>query len=103
MRLNAELNRVAVEIVTGDLIDTMGDWEVILAGDVFYDRELAGRLTPWFSALLSRGTLILAGDPGRAYLPNSGLQRLASYAVPVTRDLEDAEIKETSVWEIREP
>ena len=101
--LNAELNGVAVTTVTADLIGTIGEWEVVLAGDVFYDRELAGRLMPWFSALVSRGAVILTGDPGRAYLPPSGLRRLATYAVPVTRDLEDAEVKKTSVWRVLPP
>ena len=103
VRLNAELNGVAVTTVTADLIGTVGEWEVVLAGDVFYDRELAGRLMPWFSALVSRGAVILTGDPGRAYLPPSGLRRLATYAVPVTRHLEDAEVKKTSVWRVLPP
>ena len=103
VRLNAALNGVAVATVTADLINASGDWDVVLAGDVFYDRELARRLLPWFQALASGGAVILVGDPGRAYLPTSGLQRLATYAVPVTRALEDAEVKQTSVWKIAAP
>ena len=64
----------------------------------FYDQALAGRLLPWFETLSARGATVLVGDPGRAYLPKSGLQALASYQVPVTRALEDAEIKKTTVW-----
>lgn len=101
--LNAGLNQVPVETMTQDLIGTLGDWDVVLAGDVFYDRDLAGRLMPWFSALAAGGALILVGDPGRAYLPKSGLERLATYTVPVTRALEDAEVKTTSVWRIATP
>ncbi|NMG38119.1 methyltransferase [Chelativorans sp. ZYF759] len=101
--LNAGLNQVPVETMTQDLIGTLGDWDVVLAGDVFYDRDLAGRLMPWFSALAAGGAIILVGDPGRAYLPISGLERLATYTVPVTRALEDAEVKTTSVWRIATP
>lgn len=101
--LNADLNDVSIATVTADLIGTMGDWEVVLAGDVFYDREMADRLMPWFSAHVFRGALILVGDPGRTYLPSSGLRRLATYAVPVTRDLEDTEVKKTSVWSVLPP
>lgn len=101
--LNAGLNQVPVETMTQDLIGTLGDWDVVLAGDVFYDRDLAGRLMPWFSALAAGGAIILVGDPGRAYLPKSGLERLATYTVPVTRALEDAEVKTTSVWRIATP
>ena len=49
-------------------------------------------------ALARRGANVLVGDPGRSYFPKSGLTRLATYEVPVTRALEDAEIKTTSVW-----
>jgi predicted nicotinamide N-methyase len=98
--LNACLNGVAVETITDDLTGTMGSWEVVLAGDIFYDREFAGRLMPWFVKLAGGGCTVLVGDPGRAYLPRSGLARLATYEVPVTRDLEDSEVKKTSVWRV---
>ena len=48
----------------------------------------------------SGATEILIGDPGRSYLPKSRLRHVVDYDVPVTRDLEDAEIKRTSVWRI---
>jgi predicted nicotinamide N-methyase len=67
---------------------------------VFYDRPFADRLTPWFAALRARGAEILVGDPGRAYLPKAGLAALARYEVPVTRALEDAEVKRTTVLEL---
>ncbi|RVD31904.1 methyltransferase, partial [Mesorhizobium sp. M4A.F.Ca.ET.020.02.1.1] len=66
----------------------------------FYDRSFADRLLPWFQALTARGADILVGDPGRAYLPKKGLQSLAVYQVPVTRVLEDAEVKRTTVWRL---
>jgi predicted nicotinamide N-methyase len=46
----------------------------------------------------AHGTEVLIGDPGRSYLPKEKLKKLAEYNVPVTRDLEDAEIKRTAVW-----
>jgi predicted nicotinamide N-methyase len=42
---------------------------------------------------------VLVGDPGRKYLP-PGLARLATYRVRTTCELEDAEVKETSVFTI---
>jgi predicted nicotinamide N-methyase len=98
IRLNTEVNGVTVEFSDVDLIGTDVGWDVVLAGDVFYDADFAGRLVPWFENLAARGVKILIGDPGRAYLPKSGLERLAVYEVPVTRALEDAEIKRTTVW-----
>ncbi len=48
--------------------------------------------------LLNAAAELPVGDPGRAYLPKDRLRRLASYEVPVTRALEDAEVKRTTVW-----
>ena len=58
------------------------------------------RLVPWFTSLAARGADILVGDPGRSYLPRRHLQEVAAYQVPVTRALEDSEIKNSSVWRI---
>ncbi|WP_430702074.1 class I SAM-dependent methyltransferase [Mesorhizobium captivum] len=96
--LNLEANGVKAEFLDADCIDTDDGWDVVLAGDVFYDKPLADRLAPWFATLTARGADILVGDPGRAYLPKKGLQSLAVYQVPVTRVLEDAEVKRTTVW-----
>ncbi len=98
IRLNAEANDVSAEFLGADCIGSDGGWEVILAGDVFYEKSFADRLVPWFTALKARGAEILVGDPGRAYLPKTRLERLAVYEVPVTRVLEDAEVKRTTVW-----
>jgi predicted nicotinamide N-methyase len=97
-RLNAELNGVALDISTDDLIGRDAGWQVVLAGDVFYDKPLAERLVSWFAALAARGAVVLVGDPSRSYLPRERLEPLAVYAVPVTRALEDAEVKRTTVW-----
>ena len=98
--LNRAANGVSLTFTAADLIGTDGGWDVVLAGDVFYDRTLAGRVLPWFGALRQRGARVLVGDPGRAYLPRNALSRLAQYEVPVTRALEDAEVKRTTVWEL---
>lgn len=100
VRLNARANDVRIEFLGDDCIGADGGWDVVLAGDVFYDRPFADRLMPWFRALKQRGADILVGDPGRSYLPRSGLEPLDVYEVPVTRALEDAEIKRTTVWRL---
>jgi predicted nicotinamide N-methyase len=96
--LNAAENGVDFAFTGSDLIGTDEGWDVVLAGDVFYDSELAKRLVPWFSALRLRGAEVLVGDPGRSYLPKDRLEALAVYEVPVSRALEDSEIKRTTVW-----
>lgn len=98
IQLNAELNNVRIDAVLKDLIASEVAADILLAGDVFYDREFAGKLIPWFEQLSARGVTVLIGDPGRSYLPKERLQRLAAYEVPVTRDLEDADVKRTTVW-----
>ena len=81
---------------------TKGSGETLPVGPSISSRlrqPLADRLLPWLQSLVGRGGLVLVGDPGRTYLPKTGLTFRASYEVPVTRALEDAEIKKTSVWE----
>ncbi|TCT05921.1 putative nicotinamide N-methyase [Aquabacter spiritensis] len=99
--LNAAANAVALETETRDLVGSDAGWDVILAADICYERDLAGRVAAWLGALARRGATVLIGDPGRTYLPKDRLEMLAEYRVPVTRDLEDMEIKHTCVWRPR--
>ena len=97
--LNAAANGVDLAFAGDDLIGTAVSADVILAGDVFYDRDFAEALVPWLSSLAGGGKTVLVGDPGRSYLPRSRLRECHSYAVPVTRVLEDSDVKKTTVWE----
>jgi predicted nicotinamide N-methyase len=98
---NAALNEVAIAVTTADVLDT-GDprWEVVTAGDVCYERPMAERVTAWLRVLAARGSLVLLGDPGRAYLPSHGLHERARYLVPTSREIEDRETREGVVWEV---
>ncbi len=98
MKLNAAANGVALRPRLVDLIDADEGWDVVLAADVFYERDLAGRTAAWLARLSRRGARVWIGDPGRSYLPQDRLERIATYHVPVTRALEDASIKTTGVW-----
>jgi predicted nicotinamide N-methyase len=97
---NVAANNVRVAVTAADLIGRDEGWDAVLVGDAFYEKPLAERLFPWLQALARRGSTVLIGDPGRTYLPREKLTRLATYEVPVTRALEDAEIKRTSVWRL---
>jgi predicted nicotinamide N-methyase len=98
--LNAEANDVAIGCELADLLT--GEHSVtaqtILAGDIFYERDTAERALAFLSRCAAGGATVLIGDPGRSYLPKDKLIKLADYQVPVTRELEDAEIKHTAVW-----
>jgi predicted nicotinamide N-methyase len=102
--LNGEANGVYVDIITHDLLDTpvpeTPRYDVILVGDLFYERDTAARALAFLDRNAAAGSRVLIGDPGRTYLPKDRLMRLAEYSVPVTRELEDAEIKRTSVWRL---
>ena len=97
---NVAANGAPVAVTGADLIGSDDGWEVVLVGDAFYEKPLAERLLAWLPSLAMRGATVLIGDPGRTYLPKDRLTRLATYDVPVTRALEDAEIKRTSVWRL---
>ena len=96
--INSEANGVSVVPRLGDIIDLDEGWDVVLAGDVSYERDMAHRVTDWLERLAERGALVLIGDPGRAYLARERLEAVAEYRVPVTRALEDSEIKRSQVW-----
>jgi predicted nicotinamide N-methyase len=87
-----------IDFALGDPVGTDGGWDVVLAGDVFYDAALAPRLVPWFEALAGRGAAILVGDPERYYMPRKGFEKVATYLVPVNPAVEDDEVKRTTVW-----
>jgi predicted nicotinamide N-methyase len=95
MRLNAAANAAALTVIQDDLIGGDGVWDMILVGDLFYERPLAERLLAWLKPL---GRLALLGDPGRNYFPKDRVERLALYNVQTSRDLEDREIRETGVY-----
>jgi len=101
MDLNAAANGVNVRALGQDQIGLDDGWETVLAGDICYERELAARVIDWLAGLAACGAVVLVGDPGRAYLPKERLAPLISYAVPVTRELEDLAIKQTTVWRLR--
>lgn len=97
-RLNAGLNGVSFAFTGDDIVGSERAADVYLAGDVFYDKSFADLLLPWFEALERAGAVVLVGDPGRAYCPRGRMTDLATYEVPVTRALEDSEVKRTTVW-----
>jgi predicted nicotinamide N-methyase len=99
MGCNAAANDVAFLPSGADMLDGRPcDAEVILVGDLFYERDLALRVVAFLDVQRARGADVVIGDPGRSYLPKDRLVAVGDYAVPVTRDLEDAEIKRTRVW-----
>ncbi|MFG1604109.1 class I SAM-dependent methyltransferase [Actinoplanes sp. NPDC049265] len=96
---NATANQVDLVLTEGDLLDSDQRFDVILAGDVCYSREMTGRVLPFLRRAAGLGALVLLGDPGRAYLP-AGLTERAAYDVPVAESLESVPVRHTKVWEV---
>jgi predicted nicotinamide N-methyase len=101
LALNAAANDVKLAWTSDDLLAAApSHFDVILVGDLFYERALAERVLAFLRAAAHRGAAILVGDPRRSYFPHECFAQIAGYSVPVTRDLEDMEIKRTSVWRL---
>jgi predicted nicotinamide N-methyase len=99
--LNAEANGVSVATSQKDqLAGPPRDADVVLVGDLFYERTLAEAVSAYIDAAAKDGALVLIGDPQRNYFPKGTFEMAAEYRVPVTRELEDAEIKRTAVWRL---
>ncbi len=97
--LNAHANGVEVNFTSANLLDAPPPTaDLILAADICYEKPLAERVMAWLGEARANGAQVLIGDPGRTYFPKSGLEKLAEYQVPTTRELEDIEVKRTSVW-----
>ena len=100
-RLNAEANALAVTTTSENLLVQAPEaWDVILVGDLFYERQLADLVLRFIDAARAMGAQVLIGDPQRNYFPRDRFCQVAFYQVPVTRELEDAEIKRTVVWQM---
>lgn len=97
--LNAAANGVEIAFTDADLLDSPPPpVDVILAGDICYEKPLTERVLDWLAASRAQGATVLIGDPGRTYFPREGLIKLAEYQVPTTRELEDMEVKKTAVY-----
>ena len=104
MRANAEANGVAVTPRTDNLIgSTERTWEVVLAGDVFYEKAMAQAVASWLTDLVAHGTTVILGDPGRFYRPRTGLKLLREITVETTLELEDHHLRRTAVWRATGP
>ena len=100
--LNATANDVEIAATAVDVLAAAPDpeWSVILVGDLFYERALATLVETFIDRAQANGALVLVGDPQRSYFPKQRFTAVAEYSVPVTRELEDSEIKRTSVWRL---
>ena len=102
-RANARLNDVPMQVLHADLVGCDDGWDVVLAGDVFYETEAGAAITDWLESLHDRGALVLIGDPGRAYLPKDKLSIMTRFEAPRAGDLEDQDVGAARVWRFSAP
>jgi predicted nicotinamide N-methyase len=102
--LNASANGAPVDSRVFDMAqDDAGDAGVVLAGDVFYQRELAELALRFLRAVAGDGVDVLVADPGRAFVPAASLTALARYQVPVLTAIEDGAIKTVTIYRLSSP
>jgi predicted nicotinamide N-methyase len=101
--LNAGINGVTLGITSADPLDQRHGppADLVIAGDVYYQPEMSDRTTAWIRRCLLAGTDVLLADPGRGYMPDDGIDRLAVYDVPTSLDLEDRSSRRTTIWRPR--
>ncbi|MEJ1976108.1 MAG: 50S ribosomal protein L11 methyltransferase [Acetobacteraceae bacterium] len=98
-RLNARANGVSIVTTTADLVGEPGRWDVILCGDVCYEAPMTAHILPWLRQMAASATVWIA-DPGRNYLP-AGMEALASFDVPTSRELEDRDVRHTILYALQ--
>jgi predicted nicotinamide N-methyase len=102
-RLNAEANGLSLAVSVEDWLagpDGAPDADVVIAGDVCYEREMSTRALAWLRGHAARDRLVLLGDPGRNYFSAQGLRELARYDIPTSLQLENRGMRETVVWQV---
>ena len=102
-RLNGEANGVAFNVSAEDWLagpDGAPDADVVIAGDVCYEREMSVRALAWLRSHARLGRLVLLGDPGRNYFSAQGLEERARYDIPTSLQLENRGMRETVVWRV---
>jgi predicted nicotinamide N-methyase len=101
IELNAAANRVAAPAWVGDVLGSgVTSAEVVVAGDVWYERELAARAGAYLDQAAGSGAHVLTGDIGRSYFPRDRYRHLASYDLPASMALEGREVVRASVWQV---
>jgi predicted nicotinamide N-methyase len=99
--LNARVNGVTIEVLLDDVLSRPDcPWDIVLAGDVCYERPMAEKVFAWMRACAARGADILIADPGRAYLPQTGLMKVAAYSIACSLELEDRTSRDAVVYKV---
>jgi predicted nicotinamide N-methyase len=101
--LNAESNQVRIEVDVDDGIGRpLPDVDLVLGGDVLYERAASERILPWLRALARAGKAVFLGDPERPYVPPDLLLQV-SHELDTVLDLEGRLRRIGRVWRVPAP
>lgn len=99
--LNAAANGVRVEVLQDDVLARPDcPWDVVLAGDVCYEKPMAEKVFAWMRRCAAAGADVLMADPGRAYLPRTGLMKVAAFTIACSLELEDRTSRDAVVYKV---
>ena len=99
IRLNAAMNGVAVTVPERDVVGEGCRWDFVICGDVCYEAPMRGHILPWLR-VMARAAEVWIADPGRAYLPESGLSAVGRYRVATSLELEDRTEREVVLYRV---
>jgi len=101
IKMNATINNVIVKPCAGiNLEKVPARTDLILAGDICYQQAMSTKVLRWLRICVEAGIEVLLSDPGRAYLPENGKVKRASYNIPTSLDLEDRDVRTTTIWQL---
>jgi predicted nicotinamide N-methyase len=95
---NAAANDLPVPRCVGDAREAGVRADVVVAGDVWYERELADQVSAYLDEVAAAGAEVLIGDIGRRYFPRGRYRCVASYEIPASTMLEGRTLLRASVW-----
>lgn len=101
IRENAAANQVDMEATQSNFLDQeIAGFDVILAGDICYEKPLARRVTDWMQKAASSGLSVLLADPGRSYFDQVNMSCISRYDIPTSLELEDRITRSVGVWRV---
>jgi predicted nicotinamide N-methyase len=102
-RLAAAAQGLDIETLLADLTDTpaaVDEFEIVLAGDLAYEQQEAGKQLELLRRAARNGAWVLAGDAGRTWFDPTGMELVAEYCLPVPRDLEGVDERVARVYRV---
>lgn len=99
IEINEEENEVEIRVKKEEMIGKERGWDMIMEGEVFYEKKIEERIIKWLKKIEERGERIIVGDKGRKYMNKERMKKIEIYKVQVKREIEEEEVKRKKVWE----